>query len=246
MRRVILQRAAICSGPLILVNSTHPLSQNHTVELVPPTPADPGLLLERQAAGALTACVRSVGGEGGIVPVSGWRSREEQQCIWDSAIVEKGVSFTHKFVAYPGCSEHQTGLAIDLGRAASQIDFLCPDFPDEGVCAAFRRAAPRYGFIERYQRGKEPLTGIAPEPWHFRYVGVPHAQLMVQYGLCLEEYSQFLSQGSRTVTLGSGKTAKVFYIPCPGDQISAELPARCELSGDNQGGFIVTDWEGVS
>ena len=81
-------------------------------------------------------------------------------------------------MALPGCSEHQTGLAIDLGKAAGYIDFIRPAFPYDGVCGRFRRLAARYGFIERYQRGKEEVTGISAEPWHFRYVGAPHAQLM--------------------------------------------------------------------
>ena len=94
-------------------------------------------------------------------------------------MAESGLAFTHKYVAYPGCSEHQTGLAIDLGKAAGHIDFIRPAFPYDGTCGAFRRAAAAYGFIERYQKGKESLTGIAREPWHFRYVGLPHAAIMM-------------------------------------------------------------------
>lgn len=52
----------------------------------------------------------------------------------------------------------QTGLAIDLGRASEHIDFIRPDFPTDGVCGAFRRLAARYGFIERYPRGREAVT----------------------------------------------------------------------------------------
>ena len=109
-------------------------------------------------------------------------------------MAEHGETFTRQYVALPGCSEHQTGLAIDLGKAAGYIDFIRPAFPYDGVCGRFRRLAARYGFIERYQRGKEEVTGISAEPWHFRYVGAPHAQLMETNGLCLEEYRDFLRQ----------------------------------------------------
>ena len=91
-------------------------------------------------------------------------------------------------MALPGCSEHQTGLAIDLGLRGPEVDFLCPDFPYTGPCGDFRRLAADYGFVERYPAGKEPITGIAHEPWHFRYVGVPHAERMAAMGLVLEEY----------------------------------------------------------
>lgn len=100
--------------------------------------------------------------------------------------------FTKKFVALPYCSEHQTGLAMDLGLNKEEIDFICPDFPYEGICQEFREAAPSYGFVERYIKGKEKITGISAEPWHFRYVGTPHAKIMEEHGWVLEEYLSFL------------------------------------------------------
>lgn len=68
------------------------------------------------------------------------------------------------------------------------VDFIRPDFPYEGISQRFRELAPAYGFIERYPAGKERVTGIAHEPWHFRYVGTSHAKSMARQGLCLEEY----------------------------------------------------------
>lgn len=173
---------------LVLVNAAHPLRGSETPDLAAPDPRYPGVLLERRAAERLAACIRAVGGEGQIVPVSGWRSRAEQQSLWDDTLAREGETFTRQYVASPGCSEHETGLAIDLGLAAPHIDFIRPHFPDEGVCRAFRRRAADYGFILRYPAGKEHITGIAHEPWHFRYVGVPHAGRMAALGLTLEEY----------------------------------------------------------
>ena len=131
----------------------------------------------------------------------------------------------------------------DLGKAAGHIDFIRPAFPYDGVCGAFRRAAAKYGFIERYQRGKEDVTGIAREPWHFRYVGTPHALLMDANGLCLEEYPDFLRQRQRSCPLPGGQLAQVFYVPCAGEETEVQLPEGCcQISGDNIGGFIVTAW----
>lgn len=237
-------RQAVHQGPLIVVNARHPLQGGAAGKLAPVDARHPDILLEAAAGRLLACCIGAVHGGQEIVPVSGWRSQTEQQAIWDQTLAESGETFTRQYVALPGCSEHQTGLAIDLGRAASHIDFIRPAFPYDGVCGAFRRAAARHGFIERYQVGKEALTGISPEPWHFRYVGAPHAALLQKHGLCLEEYPDFLRQaGAQTCTLDGGRMAQVFYVPCAGEQTEIELPdACCQVSGDNIGGFIVTVW----
>ena len=242
MRRIILHRRQVFQGPLLVINRDHPL-RSAPADLAAPDSLHPHILLERRTARLLAACIQSVGGQGKIVPVSGWRSQQEQQAIWDDTLAESGADFTRKYVALPGCSEHQSGLAIDLGKAAGHIDFIRPAFPYDGVCGAFRRAAAKYGFIERYQRGKEDVTGIAREPWHFRYVGTPHALLMDANGLCLEEYPDFLRQRQRSCPLPGGQLAQVFYVPCAGEETELQLPEGCcQISGDNIGGFIVTAW----
>ena len=90
--------------------------------------------------------------------------------------------------ARPGCSEHETGLAIDLGENVPELDFIRPSFPDTGICGTFRARAAEFGFILRYPKGKEAVTGIGWEPCHFRYVGVPFAREIADRGLTLEEY----------------------------------------------------------
>ena len=239
---VILHRRQVFQGPLLVINRDHPL-RSAPADLAAPDSLHPHILLERRTARLLAACIQSVGGQGEIVLVSGWRSQAEQQAIWDDTLAESGADFNRKYVALPGCSEHQSGLAIDLGKAAGHIDFIRPAFPYDGVCGAFRRAAAKYGFIERYQRGKEDVTGIAREPWHFRYVGTPHALLMDANGLCLEEYPDFLRQRQRSCPLPGGPLAQVFYVPCAGEETEVQLPESCcQVSGDNIGGFIVTAW----
>ena len=230
MRTLKLRREHTAMGPLILVNPTHPLRPQPGPELVPADPHRPGVLLERRCARLLRACVQAVGGGGGIVPVSGWRSQAEQQAIWDDTLER--------------CSEHQTGLAIDLGEAAGEIDFIRPRFPEDGVCGAFRRAAAGYGFIQRYRREKEAVTTIAEEPWHFRYVGAPHAALMEENGLCLEEYRDFVAEQPRRCALAGGRAATVSWLPCPAEGLELPEPEGCwQISGDNAGGFFLTVWE---
>ena len=244
MRAVTLRRDQTARGPLILVNAAHPLRPAGDPELTAPDGRYPDVLLERRAAGLLAACIWAAGGLEDIVPVSGWRSRAEQQSIWDDTWAREGEAFTRRYVALPGCSEHQTGLAIDLGKLAEHMDFIRPDFPREGACGAFCRLAPAYGFILRYPREKETLTGIGEEPWHFRYVGAPHAALMERHGLCLEEYGPFLRTGPKTCLLSDGRRIRVSRLACPGETVEAELPEGCcQISGDNDGGFILTVWE---
>ena len=227
-------------GPLVLVNRDHPLGSPLVPDLVPLAGGWPDQHLDRTAARMLTECIRAAGGAGVILPVSGWRSRGEQQAIWDRTLETDGPDFTARYVARPGCSEHETGLAIDLAEKADEIDFIRPAFPYDGVCGAFRRAAARYGFIERYREDKTGLTGIAAEPWHFRYVGAPHAQLMEQRGLCLEEYIALLGETPLACTLENGRTVTVRRFAA-GQPLPPAQGLR-QLSGDNAGGVIVTEW----
>ena len=173
---------------LILVNRQHAYSPDTEQDLIPVHESYPNILLEREAVQALSRIMEQIDGWRYIAPVSGWRSLEEQLEIYTDSIRENGRSFTEKFVAMPGHSEHQTGLAIDLGLLQPEIDFIRPAFPYEGICQKFRELAPAYGFIERYPAGKELITDIAHEPWHFRYVNTPHSEVMAFKGLTLEEY----------------------------------------------------------
>ena len=241
-----MRALARATGALLLVNGAHSMPTSAAPDLVCVDPRWPEIKLERRAAGLLNACIRAVGGENAIVPVSGWRSREEQQAIWDDTLAKEGEEFTRQYVALPGCSEHQTGLAIDLGLAAEEIDFICPNFPYDGVCGAFRAKAADYGFILRYPAGKEHITGISHEPWHFRYVGVPHARLMIRLGLTLEEYVDLLRRDfvRRDLTFRAGRRDfRIRYYAGADRGPLPEEPGRYrQVSEDNCGGLVVTAW----
>lgn len=233
----------IHSGLLVLVNAEHPIRRRERPVLAPAAPGS-DVLLDTRAAAMLKGLISRLGAAGEIVPVSGWRSMREQREIWDGSMAENGTEFTRKYVALPGCSEHQTGLAIDLALRSDNIDFIRPDFPYDGICGRFRALAADYGFIERYQAGKEHITGIAAEPWHFRYVGRPHARLMSDNGLCLEEYVELLRSypyPERLLeTRGGVYEADVGFAFA---KSKLELPdAPYQISGNNVDGYIYTLW----
>lgn len=252
-------------GSLILVNHDHPLQQDTTPCCVPILESYPAVTMERRAAACLLQLLRAINAGDEIVPVSGYRSFAEQVQIYQDSLVENGADFTAKYVAKPGCSEHQSGLAIDLAKKAPEIDFICPDFPETGICGDFRKAASRYGFIQRYTAEKEHITGIACEPWHFRYVGYPHSEIMVQMNFCLEEYIDYLHgftyaqpltlrRGGRNIsvffseadmTVEAGETIETGKTNCKFANSPIDLWAAdniTEVSENNVDGCITTVW----
>ncbi len=248
MKTLTLTNRQVHNGNLILVNSTHRLLKQTTSELVP-TALQSGTLLQRQAAALLNSLMQQIDGWKYIVPVSGWRSFSEQQQIWDDSLKENGMEFTQTYVAVPGHSEHQTGLAIDLALKQEHIDFICPEFPYDGICQKFRMLAPAYGFIERYPKGAEMITGIGHEPWHFRYVGVPHAQIITENGLVLESYMDFIKNyeyGFKPyITTVDNCELYVSYLPASGvsgTRVMIDDSMLYSISGNNIDGFIMTEW----
>jgi len=245
-QRMTLKRDQIYCGNLLLVNAQHPLQSPEGNDLLPVDLRFPEILLRREAANMLQQIFRKIDAGDEIIPVSGYRSGEEQTAIYENSLRENGKEFTAKYVALPDCSEHQTGLAIDLGLNQENLDWIRPAFPDEGICARFREAAAGYGFIERYPQGKEAVTGISHEPWHFRYVGYPHARIMEERGLCLEEYMAFLETCREGCGLvywqADGMEAEIYYVPAEDDKTQLILPERAvyQVSGNNVNGFIVT------
>lgn len=251
MKKLTFRKQDIYKGDLILVNSGHPIKEEPLpFELMQVHLDYPEITLRKRANQMLNQLIRNIGGTHQIVPVSGYRSIYEQASIYEECLREEGVGYTTNFVALPNCSEHQTGLAIDLAENKPDIDYICPEFPYTGICQIFRENAARYGFIERYQEGKEAITNVAKEPWHFRYVGCPHAQLIQQQDLTLEEYIEGLKQyrqdGSPWHCCMDGQRYEIFFVPADdSDQLAVALPphACCQVSGNNEDGLIITLWE---
>ncbi len=246
MKTIMLEKEKSRTGVLQLVNVHHPLADCSTKNLMPVDVHFPKVLMMRDAANILRLAFEKISAQGSIIPVSGYRSGKEQAALYAESVQQNGAAFTERYVALPGHSEHQTGLAIDLGLAGEGIDFICPAFPYEGICDEFRKASADFGFVERYAKGKEKVTGISHEPWHFRYVGNPHAKIMVENGLALEEYIAFLEdfrEDSRLVyEQAEGSVMEVYYVPADGDKTLVPVPDTkfYQVSGNNAGGFIVT------
>ncbi|MFR3521825.1 MAG: M15 family metallopeptidase [Clostridia bacterium] len=122
-----------------------------------------------------------------LIAISGYRSYSVQENLYNSRVEVKGVEKTRQYTAEAGASEHQTGLAIDI---------VCNDYPylDEGFenTDAFKwlyNNCYKYGFILRYQKGKEDITGYNYEPWHFRYIENANiAKDIMDRGICFEEF----------------------------------------------------------
>lgn len=128
----------------------------------------------------------------GIYPIvrEGYRTAEEQQAILDERIqryMDEGYTRARaertakEWVAVPGTSEHQLGIAVDINADKTQSS-------NEAVYQWLANNAYSYGFILRYPQGKEDITGAEYEPWHYRFVGTEVALEMYQSQICLEEY----------------------------------------------------------
>ncbi|WP_341201709.1 Ig-like domain-containing protein [Planomicrobium okeanokoites] len=120
--------------------------------------------------------------------ISSYRSYSYQKDLYNRYVATHGEEQAKRFAALPGHSEHQTGLAFDLGGTESEGDWLSGSFGDTPAGKWLASNAHDYGFIVRYLKGKEAITGYIYEPWHFRYLGVENATAVYNSGLTLEEY----------------------------------------------------------
>lgn len=118
---------------------------------------------------------------------SGYRTYEYQQELFETNLADHGEEYTYMFSAYPGRSEHHTGLAIDI-TSPSMGWGLQQDFADYPEGKWLVEHCQDYGFILRYPEGKEDITGYGYEPWHFRYVGKEIAKEIMSKGITFEEY----------------------------------------------------------
>lgn len=173
---------------LTLVNKWNPMPENTNIETVELTN---GECVDKRIYPYLQEMFDDARAEG-IYPIvrSGFRTRQEQEEIYDDRMKEyqgqgmsekEAMEETQLWVAVPGTSEHELGLAVDIN--ADKIH-------SEGaeVYTWLSENAYRYGFINRYPSDKTEVTGVANEPWHYRYVGVEAAAQIHEQGICLEEY----------------------------------------------------------
>ena len=170
---------------LRLVNRWNPLPEDYEIQLAE---VPGGQQVDARIYDALMELLNAATeAELGPIVVAGYRTQEKQQSIYDEKLQsyldqgysqEEAVAQTEQWVALPGTSEHQLGLAVDINGAVYAI------YP------WLQEHSWEYGFIFRYPAEKQALTGVANEEWHYRYVGKEAAQAIHEQGVCLEEYLQ--------------------------------------------------------
>ncbi len=181
---------------LILVNKENTVPSDYEPEVLTEldeslraTNRDPvSQKLVPEAAEAFVVLVEAAQDEGLTIKLtSGYRSYAIQEKLYNNYLSEKGEEWTKKYSAPPGASEHHTGLAADV--SCPSISYILDDSfaeTDEGIW--LKEHAHEYGFIIRYQEGKEDITGYAYEPWHIRYVGEDAAAEIYKSDITLEEF----------------------------------------------------------
>ena len=113
----------------------------------------------------------------------------KQKIIYEETLKENGLVYINKYVAKPGYSEHQTGLAVDLAILKNGDYLINDDFiKEKDICNFIKENCYKFGFILRYPFDKEKITGYNYEPWHLRYVGNDLALYLKENNLTLEEY----------------------------------------------------------
>lgn len=177
---------------LILVNKTHPIPDDYKVKL---TTIKGTMKCDERAVEPLRNMLNAANSEGiSLYVCSPYRDMERQEMLFLRRInqyMANGKSYLEAFktaskdVIIPGCSEHQLGLAFDI--VCSYHSTLDWAFGDTEAGKWLEEHCAEYGFILRYPEGKESITGIVYEPWHFRYVGKEAAAYIMDKGITLEE-----------------------------------------------------------
>lgn len=261
---VTMTQEQMGEGTLVLVNDSHPIrtsAENRLVELSTLEPegysvADSAMRLDKEAAAALDQMLKAFYTEtenSAVIVAEGYRSFETQEKLhYESLLSEtetpaegeaaeaaKGVAAVEK----PDYSEYQTGYTVRLGL---NTGFVPEPFPAEGIYDWFKENGAVYGFVLRYPQAKESFTNHKGDTSQFRYVGVPHAELMAQKNICLEEYISYVQtltyeKNPVEVTLKNGARYSVYYIENQGAATSVPAPEgrTYTVSGDNDKGFVV-------
>ena len=185
-------RGAAQRNPQVtVVNKKHPLP----VDYVPSDLRTPFVHggaerpLKREASEAVERLFAAAAADGiDLTLLSGYRSYAYQQELRLKALATRPIEIMDRRLARPGYSEHQTGLAADIGQAGATTGMYDAEFADTAAGKWLSLHAREFGFILRYPLGKESETGYVFEPWHFRYVGVPFAVQVEASGLTLDEF----------------------------------------------------------
>lgn len=182
------------TGMLILVNKNNYLDKNYKPDDLAPIEyfakdrSAEARFMRAEAAShfnKMMLAVREAGYE--VVMTTAYRSYGFQSILYNNYVEKYGQAEADKFSAKPGYSEHQTGLGVDV--TAPSVEYALTDaFDQTAEWKWLVENVADYGFILRYPKGKEGITGYMYEPWHFRYVGIGAAKTITEREITLEEY----------------------------------------------------------
>lgn len=251
-----VQNTTLQQGPLVLVNNQLLYTETSAADVISVYDkkndryhvSSIDVMLRTEAVDALNAMMEGFFAASGLDDVqliSGYRTLDYQQQLYDRDLAATGQE-TSSLVAKPGYSEHQTGYAMDFNVL---YDGYSEDFDGGGNFTWIPANCQNYGFVLRYPQSKAAITFIEYEPWHYRYVGIPHAIYMTGNNLCLEEYMDVLRQhpygGEHLMLTDNQNNAfEAYYVGMDTTADSTMVPVPSDLpytiSGNNVDGFIVT------
>ena len=173
---------------MVLVNKLNRLQSNyvpHDLEQISLNYATNNKFLRKEAKEnfeKLSSDAKKIGYS--IIAVSAYRDYDYQENLFNNYVKEKGENYALKCSAKAGHSEHQTGLSVDVMGSNNDYD----QFEKSKEFDWMKNNSYKYGFILKYPKGKEYITGFKYEPWHYRYVGKDIASIIYTEGITLEEY----------------------------------------------------------
>lgn len=231
MKKIKLENSNIHKGNLILVNGNHPIEEKYgsnDTALVHIDFWNQNILLDYLAAKELSHLLMELECGNDIIPVKGYQNRPSEN-------------------SRDRDEEHATGLAVDLSANIISKVFMANGFPKKGICKEFRKKASKYGFIERYPKTKEDITGVEYQPGHFRYVGYPHSIIMEELDITMEEYLKTIEEYSSTDRAfhyrDKDNLYEIYAVKAgKEDSTLVEIPENVPftVSGNNIDGFIMT------
>jgi zinc D-Ala-D-Ala carboxypeptidase len=237
-----IKEELVYQGNLLLVNNDYPIHEesikSDVVKLFEHRELTEGyglldreILLSEEVANEFSEMIK-VAEEEGVRHFSinsGYRDFNEQNLLFQTMGSDLALPAGH--------SEHNLGLSLDVGSTLMKMS----EAP-EGKW--IEKNAWKYGFILRYPKDKTHVTGIQYEPWHIRYVGLPHSAIIQEKNLALEEYMDYLKDEKNISATVNGEEYTVTYYPISGNT-TIKLPGnrKYEISGNNMDGVIVTEYE---
>jgi D-alanyl-D-alanine carboxypeptidase len=244
-------------GYIFLVNKQYKLDENYedqSLQIIKSPVLEPLYYNMRLSAEALENLEAMAGDfyqatKKPMILVSTYRDYAYQAQLFNKRIASNRTNFKISYeeaydkaaeiIAIPGTSEHQTGLAIDFSNKTmiAQGKTLVSDFSKEPEGKWLYENANQFGFILRYPKDKTPITEIVYEPWHYRYVGQPHAEIIFANQWCLEEYLDFLSEKEEIIS----DNFSVFYLQAE-KFFSHEIyfSSQLKIENDNKNGWVLS------